>query len=111
MRKIPLKLREELSNDSYYKTCALRSLQGKFGACGGRIEWHHAFIFAGRQVNERWCIVPACHSHHQIANRRDIKSAFDKIILNRADDETLIKYSKSEDLVEKRRKLNECGKS
>lgn len=55
MRKIPQKLRDELAADPYYKTCARKS-----GECSGRITWEHAVIYAGRQVNERWAIVPLC---------------------------------------------------
>ena len=98
-----------MENDPYYRSCALRLKQGKYGVCNGRVEWHHAFIFGGRQVNEKWCILPMCSQHHRIADRRDIKEETDRIMLNRAPEETLKKYSKAVNLIEKRDRLNECG--
>lgn len=32
--------------------------------CSGRIEWNHAFTYAGKRVNELWSILPMCHKHH-----------------------------------------------
>jgi hypothetical protein len=30
--------------------------------CKGRLTWEHAWIYAGRQINEAWAIVPCCMS-------------------------------------------------
>ena len=49
---IPKAIREELSEDPFMKTCVLA------GECGGRIEWHHAFNYAGKRQNELWAILP-----------------------------------------------------
>lgn len=60
MRPIPKKLRDELQNDEYYKRCA-RDIDGD---CKGRITWEHAFIYAGKQINAKWAIIPLCWYHH-----------------------------------------------
>ena len=98
MRKIPPTLIIELENDKYYKKCCISDSSAE------RIEWHHNFIYAGQQINEKWCILPLAKSIH-----RDIvkyKEKCDWIMLNRADDETLRKYSKAIDLIAKRDRLN-----
>ncbi len=69
MRPIPLKLREEMSNDPYYKRCARANSE-----CNGRITWEHAFTYAGRQVNEKWAIIPLCWYHHLGAGLVKIKN-------------------------------------
>lgn len=60
MTPIPTKLREEMALDPYYKTCA-RSNEGE---CEGRVTWEHAYIYAGKQVQEVWAIIPLCVYHH-----------------------------------------------
>lgn len=59
MHKIPTKLRKELSEDPEYKICA-RSGTG----CEGRITFEHALLYAGKQVQEKWAILPLCWYHH-----------------------------------------------
>jgi len=64
MRPIPKELRKEIAQDPFMKTCIYHDL-GKQNECKGRIEWEHAFIYAGRQINEKWAIVPVCYYHHR----------------------------------------------
>lgn len=59
MRKIPKKLREEMAADPYYKACARADFE-----CKGRITWEHAFTYAGKQINEKFAIIPLCEYHH-----------------------------------------------
>ncbi len=33
--------------------------------CAGRVEWEHSTIYAGRQLNEKWAIIPCCTYHHR----------------------------------------------
>ena len=62
---IPKAIREELAEDPYMKKCALQD-----SYCSGRVEWHHAFTYAGKRVNELWSIIPLCHEHHaDVSNR------------------------------------------
>lgn len=98
MRKIPPALRESMSNDPYYKRCALT------GSTSEKIDFHHNLIFAGRQVNEKWCIIPLAKSVHD--NIVKHKEKVDWIMLNRATDEELERYSKVIDLKAKRERLN-----
>lgn len=59
MRPIPKKLREEMASDPYYEKCCRANDE-----CAGRITWEHAFIYGGRQINEKWAIIPLCVYHH-----------------------------------------------
>lgn len=59
MNNLPTKLREELAADPYYRFCARADEN-----CAGRITWEHAFEYAGRQIQERWAIIPLCWFHH-----------------------------------------------
>lgn len=99
MRPIPIAMREEIASDPFMKRCCLWS-----GVCEGRIEWHHNLIFAGKQVNERWAILPLCTFHHdRIAYN---KGRVDHIMLNRATDDELKRYSKAIDYISLREQLN-----
>lgn len=60
MTTIPPKVKAEILADPYYKTCA-RSDEGE---CQGRVTWEHAWIYAGKQVQEKWAIIPLCVFHH-----------------------------------------------
>ncbi len=98
MRKIPKTLIEEVENDPFYKKCCITGLSNE------KIEWHHNLIYGGKQVNEKWCILPLLKSIH-----RDIvkyKEKCDWIMLNRATDEELKKYSKVVDYIKMRERLN-----
>ncbi len=87
-----------MANDPYYKKCAVT------GTTSEKIDWHHNLIFAGRQVNERWCIIPLAKSVHDKIER--YKDKVDWIMLNRATDEELERYSKVINLKDKRDRLN-----
>lgn len=98
MRPIPKPLLNEMLEDPFYKVCCIS------GQTNERIELHHNFTWAGRQLNEKWAILPLAHSIHEriIA----YKERCDWIMLNRADEATLKKYSKAVDLIRKRDYLN-----
>lgn len=86
---IPIAMREEMSNDPFYKKCCVADSE-----CGGRIEWNHALIYAGKRQNEKFCILPMCHWHHYHEARRDIKKKINTLLLKRATPEDLAKYPK-----------------
>jgi hypothetical protein len=95
MRKIPTKLREEMADDPYYSVCSRYNEN-----CGGRITWEHVFIYAGKQINEKWAIIPLCEKHHAV-NRYQDAGLLDKeinqwISIQRATDEDLEKYPKKD---------------
>ena len=60
MTPIPPAVKAEILADPYYKTCA-RSDEGE---CEGRVTWEHSYIYAGKQVQEKWSILPLCVFHH-----------------------------------------------
>jgi len=92
MRSIPTKMRQEMNNNPYYKKCALRSSE-----CGGRITYHHVWIYAGKQINAIWAIVPACERHHELVNiNPEVKEAFELISLERSTPEDLLPYPRKD---------------
>ena len=91
MRTISEKLKSQLLSDDYYKQCARKN---KY--CKGRITWEHCFIYAGRQINEKWAIIPLCEWHHGVGIHQNV-NGMDKrinqyIALNRATEKDLDKY-------------------
>lgn len=108
MNRIPKELNDDMNTDPFYLKCCLR----RFGGCGGvniygrRIERHHALIFAGKQVQAKFCILPACPDHHARATNPIIKALFDWVLLNRATDEELLSLSKSVNYIKERERLN-----
>lgn len=79
--------------------------------CGGRNTWEHAFIYAGRQIQERWAIICICAAGQDVDRFQD-SHRMDKdlnkwVALNRATDEELRAYSRAIDYVRERRRLND----
>src|SRR5690349_12289112 len=66
MHPIPPRLRKQLNEDPYYRTCARAS-----ATCKGRITFEHALTYAGRQVQEVWAIIPLCAFHHSVDEFQD----------------------------------------
>jgi len=58
MRPIPIDLREQISKDPFMKKCI-------YAGCPREPEWEHAWLYAGKQINEWWAIVPVCAHHHR----------------------------------------------
>jgi len=85
MRPIPLKMRKEMADDPFYSVCVHESVQ-----CGGRIEFDHVFIYAGKQVNEKWAILPTCREHH--VHITQFRKESERIAVARATPEELSKY-------------------
>lgn len=96
MSKIPKALLKEILADEWYKTCCLKGSD-----CSGRIEFHHNLIFGGRQVQAKFAILPLCHAHHEDANWTEVKEKLDHIMLTRASNTELVKYSKATNLLRK----------
>lgn len=99
-RPIPKKVREELSEDPFMLTCCLKDFSP---LCSGRIQWHHHLKFAGKRVNEKWCILPVCEYHH--AKEAVYKDFLDIVMLRRATIEELKPYSKAIDYAGMKRQL------
>lgn len=106
MRPIPQKLKEAILADPFYKKCA----RHQDGSCEGRITWEHALIFAGKQVNELYAIIPLCEYHHAVGRFQDggdlDKDRNIQIALDRASNEQLEAISKVIDYKAKRDYLN-----
>lgn len=105
MNNIPRKLRDDMANDDYYRLCCLAA----DGMCivERKIEWHHVLIVAGRQLQKKFAIVPACDGyHHRFAARKDICDRFLRVALNRANASELEAISKAIDYVAVRDRLN-----
>lgn len=92
MRPIPQNLKDKINEDPFYKKCCLNNF---VYPCSGKIEWHHNLIFAGRQVNEEFCILPVCKTHHDIEKHTIIKEKLNWIMWMRATKEQILKYSKA----------------
>lgn len=100
MNNIPKKLKEEMANDPFYKKCCITGTL----ATNAKVEWHHGLMFAGKRVQEKFAIIPLRKDIHD--NVVYYREKCDWIILNRATDEQLKKYSKSTDLIAMRDRLN-----
>ena len=83
---IPNKVRVRLANDPFMKFC----IKAGSGECRGAVQWHHAWEYAGRQIQEWWAIVPLCHYHHKPGVLDNDYAQF--IGLRRATYEELKKY-------------------
>lgn len=86
--------------DPFYQKCCITGLTKN----AVKIDWHHNLIYGGRQVNEKWCILPLADFVH--INIVKYKAKCNWIMLNRATDEELRKYSKVVDYVKMRNNLN-----
>lgn len=98
-------MRQELAKDPEYRQgfCLYHNRVHQ----GRPTQWHHNLIFAGRQVNERFAIMQICTEIHDKMFMKQVKERCDWIMLNRASDEELRYFSKADDLIRKRDKLNQ----
>ena len=88
IKPIPPKIRAKLSEDHFMKECCLQSEE-----CSGVIQWHHHLKFAGKRVNEPWCILPVCKYHHD--KEAMYKSLLDAVMCQRATYDELAPYCKA----------------
>lgn len=101
MRKIPPELRAKLDADPWMHRCCIT------GRTDEKIEWHHNLIFAGRQVNEDWAILPLLESvHDDIPGAPALRELCDWIMLNRASEDQLRPYCKSTNYLALKARLN-----
>lgn len=103
MTPIPPKLRKELAADPFYSVCCITE-QGPMR--GDRIEWHHNMIFAGRQVQKAFAILPVLQSIHARAFEPEVKERMNWVMLNRATDDELRAVSRAIDYLRERARLN-----
>ena len=97
MGKIPEALNERMNADLFYTRCCIP---------GRRIERYHNLIFAGRQVNEIWAILPFAKSvHDELPGNPALKELCDWIMTQRARDADLRPYCKAQEYVRLKRRL------
>lgn len=102
MNNLPEHLKNYMRCDPFYEQCCLTGWNHE------KIDWHHHLQFAGKQVQESFCIIPLAKSlHDNIRSDQLIKDLCDWIVWNRATDEQIKKYSKCHDY---RRRLNQLNK-
>lgn len=105
MRKISPRVKAKILADRFYEKCARHGPE-----CKGRITWEHTLIYAGKQIDEAWAIIPLCAYHHEVDQFQDCGD-LDKeinvwIALNRATESELKTYSKAVDYIKKKQELN-----
>jgi len=88
MRPIPTKLRKKLVANPWYSRCCLSG----WTTDSAQIEWHHNFIYAGKQVNEEWCILPLRADIHANVHNQEIRELLRWIMLSRAPEEAIQRY-------------------
>lgn len=109
MNNVPQKLRNKWATEDLLgmKRECLRTDEGN---CQGRVTMEHAIIYAGKQLQEEWAILPICEFHHGVNNFQDRgnlnKEKHVWIALNRAPEDRLRELSKGEDKVALRDRLN-----
>ena len=64
---IPSPLLREILADKYYEQC----VRHKEKKCQGRVTFEHAWIYAGKQIQEKWAIIPLCAYHHGVNEFQD----------------------------------------
>lgn len=62
MRPIPIQMREQIAEDPFMRVCIYTRRDAPKHICRGRITWEHAWMYAGKQINEPWAIVPCCEA-------------------------------------------------
>lgn len=105
MNNIPPALKKYILTDPYYKKCCLEDEECQYESGHRQIEWHHAIIYAGKQLQKKWAIVPVCSGfHHKYADRSDIKERIVRVCVMRATKEELKEVSKAIDYVKLKEK-------
>jgi len=91
MNNMPPKLRKEMHKDPFYDVCIHERYRGLIG--DGPLTWEHAIIYARKQVQEKWAIVPCRQSFNNDVSGID-KDFNRYVALCRATEADLAKYPK-----------------
>lgn len=107
MRKIPPKIRAKILLDPFYNTCA----RAHEGTCQSKkITIEHVIIFAGRQIDDLWNLIPLCEYHHDVNKFQDggdlSKERNLWIALNRATEAEMMAISKAIPYTREKIRLN-----
>lgn len=87
MRKIPKKLREDISKDPWMKKCI-------WSGDITNVSWEHCWLYQGRQINEKWAIVPLRRDLN-VNMRAEVKEYCRWVSINRATEEDFDKYPRT----------------
>lgn len=94
MRAVSKKVKDKILADDFYEKCCRRDE----GDCAGGISLEHALIYAGRQIDEVFAILPVCEYHHAVGVYQDggklDKKKHEWIAISRMTDEDMLKYPK-----------------
>lgn len=90
---MPKALRDELAADPYYSKCCLQVIPGH--TCSGRITWEHALEYKGRQIQEKFAIIPLCWESHLGGGLNKKRNHW--VALSRATEEDWKKYDRARD--------------
>jgi hypothetical protein len=96
-KSIPKEVVDVLKADPFMKECCI---------CGETPQWHHNFEYGRKAVNEAWCILPLCNTHHQGVREVKYRRLLDWAMFNRAKHTELEKYSRVMNYKAKRNWLN-----
>lgn len=93
---IPKQLLSSILTDPFYEKC----IRHQEKQCSGRVTFEHVWIYAGRQIQELWAIVPLCTLHHAVNEYQEggdlRKEIGQHVSLQRASDKDLEKYPKTD---------------
>lgn len=70
MRAIRSNIKKRLVEDASKYGCLRKYLMNDH-ICGGRITFEHVWIYAGRQIDEYWSILPICAKSHSVDEYQD----------------------------------------
>lgn len=94
---IPKRINNMLDRMPRMRECPLVNMQQEFGQCEGRLERHHVWIYAGRDIQEAWAILSPCQKHHaMVKTDRRVKEELEIRSLELAMSYELARYPKKD---------------
>ena len=79
-------MRKEIAEDEFMKKCCIT---GDY-----QVSWEHCWLYAGKQINEKWAIVPLRRDLNTSHPPKEVKERCQLISINRATKKDLAKYPK-----------------
>jgi hypothetical protein len=89
MRKISLSIRKRIGQENWFKKCCLCGVKKSDQV---KIEVHHNFIYAGRQTDVYFTLLPLCVKCHDTARKTEVREKLDWIMMGRADWNDLARF-------------------
>lgn len=95
MRRVSKKVKDKIEKEGWNNICLL--FEEGFGKCDHGIVWHHAWLYAGKQIDEAWAIVGLCPKHHEtVHSNLKAKEIVHLKSLKRATKEDLEEYPRKD---------------